>query len=199
MNLHTPLDDILNGVATLRTFRALVLLEDREFTGREAARVARLSPSQARAVLLELERQGMARRRVVGPVHLWRVERQHVLYRALKEMLGVERGLMDAIRSDIAKALEGTPARRATIFGSVARGKERSNSDLDLFVEVPTEWDKGTVREALHVLFDRVAVRYGTTLSPLVYSAEEVRSTKSPSFLDRVRSEGIVALEARER
>ncbi|MDE1838117.1 MAG: nucleotidyltransferase domain-containing protein [Euryarchaeota archaeon] len=195
MRLHVPLDDLLTGSANLRALRWLVRNEGRQFTGRELAGGARLSPSQAQTALLELERQGMAHRRVVGRSFLWRLEDRNELLRALKELLTTEEGLMDALGREIAGALQRTPATRATLFGSTVRGEERPDSDIDLWVEVPRESDKPRMEEALFRLRDRIGARFGNPLSSFVKSHEELEHPASPSLLEEVRGHGRLVFE----
>jgi predicted nucleotidyltransferase len=63
-----------------------------------------------------------------------------------------------ALRAEIRAAAAATGAREVRVFGSVARGEERPDSDVDLLVELEpgrTLFDLATLEERLEGLLGR--------------------------------------------
>lgn len=194
MRFHDPLTILLTGRSVIRALRALVRLEGREFTGRELASAAGLSHSQAQSALARFEDHGIVRRRVVGKAYAWTVEANHVLYQTLKDLTREESDYLSLLEKDIVASLQNGPAQRVILFGSVAAGRERPSSDIDLWVEVPLEDDKEAVREQLFHLGERIFERYGNPLAPIVHSQGEVRALAGGSLLREIEAKGHVLL-----
>jgi len=78
---------------------------------------------------------------------------------------------------------------RILLFGSVARGEDREDSDVDLLVVTPEptldlQWDIG--RDVTDTL-----AREGLLVSALVVTAKEWREARDTLFGRRVRTEGL--------
>lgn len=87
------------------------------------------------------------------------------------------------------KAKYGPRIDRIVLFGSVARGEDREDSDIDLLVVTPEptldlQWDIG--RDVTDTL-----VREGTLISALVVTAKEWREARDTLFGRRLKAEGL--------
>jgi predicted nucleotidyltransferase len=76
-----------------------------------------------------------------------------------------------------------------TLFGSVARGTARTDSDIDLLVVVDRE-DFRLRRELIGIAFD-ILMETGLDLSVKVISSSDFQARKSFSFLRNVLEEGV--------
>jgi len=76
-----------------------------------------------------------------------------------------------------------------TLFGSVARGTARTDSDIDLLVVVDRE-DFWLRRELISIAFD-ILLETGLDLSVKVISSRDFQARKSFSFLRNVLAEGV--------
>jgi predicted nucleotidyltransferase len=76
-----------------------------------------------------------------------------------------------------------------TLFGSVARGTARTDSDIDLLVVVDRE-DFRLRRELISIAFD-ILMETGLDLSVKVISSSDFQARKSFSFLRNVLEEGV--------
>ncbi len=75
------------------------------------------------------------------------------------------------------------------LFGSVARGEAKEDSDLDILVVIKEE-DFTLRREIIGIAFD-VFLRTGINISVKVISKDDFERFKNFSFLRNVVSEGI--------
>jgi predicted nucleotidyltransferase len=149
------------------------------------------SPSQTNDALASLASEGLAFYEVVGRAHVWRLSDGHVLVAPLKRLFEDEAGLPRVLEEHIQKALKGLPIERALLFGSVARGEEQPFSDIDLFVQVPTEAARVVVAEALGKASQHFAERFGNTLSNLVLTRAHLSRRHNPDLMATIEREGI--------
>jgi len=84
---------------------------------------------------------------------------------------------------------------KVILYGSVARGKEQPNSDIDLFILVKNEKNKELAAELVHKLNISLLPRYGNVISELIYSKEEWKLKKNSKILKQIQSEGEIILK----
>ena len=196
MRLVVPFDDILHGRAAVRVLRALALFPTKEFTGREVAREAAVSPSVAVGELDRFLVHGLVRRRSAGRAHLWKLDPSHRIAAKLRELFEFEYRLDQDLRQTLAQGVRRIPGvQRAILFGSMGRGEGTPESDVDLLLIVDSSSRKGPAMEALGPLRRTVLDQFGSRLSPIIYAQQEWRSRKAPSLVRSIEREGRVVWE----
>lgn len=80
----------------------------------------------------------------------------------------------------------GSSLEKLVLYGSVARGEEREDSDVDVFVVVKGKSDKEVVEE---LAFD-VNVEFGVFMVPVVKTVEEFESVRDSIFVREVEETG---------
>lgn len=195
MRLHHPLDQLLSTGAKVKVLRVLLRHPDRAWTGRELAVAARVSAPQTIASLRDLEGAGMVQRRVVGRAHEWRLIHENALVGTLTGLYTFEHDLPLRLERDLAKSLKGLGVRRAVLFGSVARGEETDQSDIDLLIEVRSDRDRDEVEKELTPLFLEIHRRFGLSLSPYVLTRQQLAQPANPALLRSVARDGRVLVE----
>lgn len=81
-----------------------------------------------------------------------------------------------------AHAQLGDSLRRLILYGSVARGEEHADSDIDVLAVIDTPEDKRT----LHELAFEVEIEHGIILSVVLRTPEEYRAMKGSRFEEAV-------------
>jgi predicted nucleotidyltransferase len=122
---------------------------------------------------------GLARTRRVGRAVLLSANPDHSLFPELRALLAKTSGVADPVRPALAP-WEGRIAV-AIVFGSVARGGERPDSDLDLLVV----GDVGLLDLAPAVAEIEQAV--GRRVDLLIYDPEEWRRMREGSVMRAIR------------
>ncbi len=186
--LGAPFADILGSPARLQVARLLVRLPDKEFTGREVARLLGLSPSTALGALEILVSRGLAGRRTIGRAYVFQANRESYLFGLLGDLLRSEdrarEEMLQRVRASLGK---GTVS--VVLFGSHARGTAGPASDLDLLV---VAGDAGAIEarvDELEALFLR---RYGLHVDAKVLTPRELRDRATLPYLRAARDEGVL-------
>lgn len=78
---------------------------------------------------------------------------------------------------------------RIVLYGSVARGQEREESDIDVFLVVKTRH----VKEKIYDIASDIGIKYGVYIAPLVRTEEEFHKLEDSTFTKEVTQSGITA------
>jgi predicted nucleotidyltransferase len=191
MRFHSPLTGILGSPIRVALLRVFTRFPTRGMSGRELAGVIGASPSQTNAALSSLMAEGLVHPEVVGRSHIWRFSTEHVLADPLTKIFETEAELPDLLMQALRRALERLPAEKAALFGSVARGDEGPDSDIDLFVQVRDDVTKGQVVDALSSASAGFALRFGNVLSSFVLTRSQVARRANPSLARNIEREGV--------
>ncbi len=190
--LARPLDVLLGGSPHTAVLRALREASGGE-TGRAVARRAGVDPHSAFRALADLERTGLVSRRPVGRAHLFTLNRDRWLWREILEpAFRAEAAFRDAVFGRLRDALRGKVAS-AVVFGSVARGEDGVESDIDLclIVDGPAAKEPAHLRAVAAAL--AVEREFGRHVTTIVFTrAEFLRRLRAGDTLAAsIRSEGI--------
>jgi predicted nucleotidyltransferase len=194
MRFQAALAPVLGSPSKLRLLRTLFVNPNRRWTGRELARAARVSAAQAARDLADLADTSVLTREVVGKSYLWQLNASHVLTPILADLFRGEAGVRSELLRTVSEGLRSVGIEKARIFGSVARGEERNDSDVDLFLQVRTASASDAVEAALDRIRTRVWDKFGNPVSTLVYSRSDVAQRANPAFLRTIDQEGLEVL-----
>jgi predicted nucleotidyltransferase len=86
--------------------------------------------------------------------------------------------------------------RSLTLFGSVARGEARPDSDVDLLVVGESDSDREQVEAVMQAVAEQAAETLGVSLSPLVMALPRLRERyrAGDPLLHNIEAEGRVLL-----
>jgi predicted nucleotidyltransferase len=166
MATHT-LSSLLFGGYRGRVLGLLLLQPEQSFHVREIARLTGTAVGTLHKELSKLAAAGLLLRREVGNQVLYAANMACPIFPELQGLLRKTSGLADILRDSLAP-LAGQISV-ALVFGSIARGEERSGSDVDVLVvgDVPFV----DVVKALHPA-QAILQR---EINPVVYSLAEFR------------------------
>lgn len=98
---------------------------------RQLAGMLLVSVGSLHKELAKLEKEGMLQSEYLGNLRLFRVNKNHPLYQEIKQIIFKTEGIEGRMKESL-KDFQGLKA--AFIYGSFAEGKERPDSDIDLFL-----------------------------------------------------------------
>jgi predicted nucleotidyltransferase len=93
------------------------------------------------------------------------------------------------IAREFAKSMKYPEIRDVILFGSVAKGKETENSDIDILIAC-----EGDRFKLLHKVMNDVVEflsRYGEYISVKVLSVDDIERLKNTYFISIIKKEGI--------
>lgn len=141
---------------------------------REISRSIGLSHVAVGKALKEIEETNLLTKRKIGNVNVWSVNDQSYAYLIGKdvEKLAKTPPLLD-LRENIEKHFSFKKIKKAVLFGSISEGREKSNSDIDLFLMVEYHDDSVEIKKNIHVISEFYKERYGNALSPFIMTRKE--------------------------
>ena len=128
----TVLLDLLFGTYRQRALTQLLLHPDCSYHVRELARLTGTTPGTLHKELARLAAAGLLLREQQGNQVRYRANRECPVFPELAGLFRKTSGAVSVL-ADALHALEPAP-ELAIIFGSLARGEENANSDVDLLI-----------------------------------------------------------------
>ena len=195
MKFHNILEEILSSKIKISMIKTLQCYPEKRFSGRELARSLDVSPSRASEILELLRQYGVVNRVRIGNTSEWTLNKKSILVEKLSNIFKIEERIYQDLRSKIYNILSKEKnILKVILYGSVARGEEQPNSDIDLFILVKNEKDKDSVANLVHKLNISLLPRYGNVISELIYSKDEWKLKKNSEIIRQIQSEGEVIL-----
>lgn len=174
--------EILFGTYRRQTLALLLLRPEERFHVREIARLSGIPAGSLHRELKLLAEAELLVRQSVGRQVYYQANRQSPIFEELAGIFRKTAGLADVIRAALLPLADEVDL--AFVFGSVAQGKERSDSDVDLFVLGETSFT--AVVAALTDLHERL----GREINPVIMTCTDfTKKYGSDSFLQRVARE----------
>ncbi|MCE5300076.1 MAG: nucleotidyltransferase domain-containing protein [Spirochaetia bacterium] len=190
MKLNEPVFWVLNSRHSLKLLS--FLLADRELpemSERQLARMVKIPTATVNRLMADFESINLLYYRYAGNSRLWRVNKESYAYNALK-------GFADAAKAEntpagelvriLREKLRKLPVTEAILFGSVARGEEKENSDIDLYVLVKEEKYKEPVEEGIDSIVSEVLGKYGNVLMTYMITEKEKSSAARAKLLKEI-------------
>ena len=167
MKYHEPLNEILGNKVQVKLLRVLVRTKS-SFTGRELARLVGHSQNQTRLALEELERNGLVVWQNAGRSHLYSIDKDNILVTDFLEAgFHLEDTLLTRL-ADIYSEEVGKDLASVILFGSIAKGEEKPNSDIDLIIVVSDKAETKIVEYRVAEASAKVTGRFGNQTTAIV-------------------------------
>jgi predicted nucleotidyltransferase len=159
------LSSILFSTYRRRALGLLLLHPDKTYHVQEIARLTKTAPGTLSKELAKLSQAGLLTREWVGNQLRYAANRKCPVFEEMASIMRKTSGLADLVFD--ALALLEKQITIALIFGSVARGKERAGSDVDVLIIGKLGFANAV--KALHPVQDKI----GREINPVVMSPVE--------------------------
>lgn len=162
------LTELLSSRVKAEIFRLLFGAAAHQLHVREIERQSGLADATVRQELRRLSRLGVVEARPDGNRTYYQANRHHPLYPDIRNLVLKTDGLTEVLRDALASA----EIKLAFVFGSMAAGTEKAESDIDLIVIGDLSLRR------LSKLLSGVALRVGREINPHVFTVEEFLQKK---------------------
>jgi predicted nucleotidyltransferase len=156
---------------------------------REIASILNVSHMSINRMMKDLADINFVNFVTIGKVHLWRVNRRsyafEILSQLIKDISSIKSPLED-LKKTILENLSGPLVKKVTLFGSVAKGLEKENSDIDIFILVKNLRTKKEIETLVEKLSDQCLDLYGNRLAPYILTEHEVKQKKNLSVIKEI-------------
>ncbi len=136
---------IVGSKSKVRLLRVLFRFPDSDFTGEDLGRKAGVSKPMTHQALSELVEENLVARRVAGRAYLYRLVPGSYSAKLVAPLFRDDNSPIEELARLLRKKFEGSPIASATLYGSTVRGEEKPDSDIDIYLVLRRESDRGRV------------------------------------------------------
>lgn len=188
MRFNTPLVNILNSPTKLKIVKFL-LTHEASMSEREIASIIKVSHMSINRTLRELSEVNLVNFTTIGKAHLWKVNRKSYAFKVLSEFIkdfSHIKDPLDDLKKVILTNIPKNLIKKAVLFGSVAKGEEKTDSDIDIFFLIKNAKDKEKIESFLEKLSNTCLEIYGNRLSPYILTEQESKRKTRQKFLSEI-------------
>jgi len=195
MKFHNALEEIFSSKVKIAVMKLMCLNPEEKYSGREMARLLNISASRVSEVLELFRKNGMVNRERVGRASQWGLNKESILVNEVSSLINLERKIYKELKSRIYETLiREKSILKVILYGSVARKREKPESDIDVFILVNAKQDKELAGELVAKLNKYLLPRYGNVISELIYSEREWKDMGRTKIYKKIESEGEIIL-----
>ncbi|MGA2091408.1 MAG: nucleotidyltransferase domain-containing protein [Endomicrobiales bacterium] len=188
MKFHISPIEMINSLAKISIIRHLMMFES-PMSEREIASVIRIPHTSVNRTLKELAQYNMVSYSVAGKTHLWKINKKSYGYTLLSDMIKDISSLkypLDNLQKTIQDTLPLELIKRVVLFGSVAKGLEKADSDIDLFILVQNDTNKNEIQKAIGDLSNKCLDAYGNRLEAYILTDKELTQKEDLNILREI-------------
>ncbi len=188
MKFHISLLDVLNSKTKVKIIKFL-LTHEASMSEREIASVLKVSHMSVNRTMRELAEINFIDFVTIGKAHLWRVNRKSYAFKVLSELIkGVSdiKDPLEELKKILLRNLPKTLIKKVVLFGSIPKGSERANSDIDLFVLVKDKQSKQKLEPQIEKLSTICFEVYGNRLAPYILTEWEMKQKKNLKIISEI-------------
>lgn len=156
---------------------------------REIASILKISHMSVNRTMRQLAKLNMVNYTTVGKAHMWRVNRKSYTYKIITQ--AGENGLaisvpLESLKTTLLAHIPKTLIKRVVLFGSIAKGIEKTNSDIDVFMVVKNTIAKDKLEPYIEKLIDACLETYGNRLAPYVLTEQELKTKRNMAIITEI-------------
>ncbi len=180
--------EIINSKTKMKIVTFL-LDHEAAMSEREIASILNVSHMSINRIMKELENINFVNYAVIGKAHLWKVNRRSYAFKVLSQLIkniSNINGPLEDLKKTILDNVTGSIIKKIILFGSVAKGLEREDSDIDVFILVKNKKAKKEVKPFLERLSNKCFDLYGNRLAPYILTEYEIKQGKNPGIVSEI-------------
>src|SRR3989338_854394 len=189
MLIHNFWETVLGSKVKIKILRVLSTYPIKRFTVRELARLAQSSHTPVLKSLPDLQEMNLIRMEKHGTANLITLNPKSKLVLHLKNLFATETSFKDELKKKIAKIVP--KSEMIVLFGSVARGNEKMNSDIDVLI---ISNNKKKIEYYINEARKKITEEFGNLISPMILTEKEFKAKQNQPFAkDLIKSYEIIS------
>lgn len=184
MLFHNYLEKAIGSRVKIGILRAMSKFPERKLSGRELAKFTKNISHQAVAKsikdLIDLD---IINAEHYGTSKMLYLNKNHYLFGILKELFQIETDTINKLKS----LLKNIPAKKIVIFGSIAKGTENLESDIDVLIITNNKIENiiNNKKELVYKIF-------GNSLMTYVMTEKEFKKKKNTELIKNIIKDHIL-------
>jgi len=188
MKFHISLLDVLNSKIKVKIVKFL-LTHEAAMSEREIASILKVSHMSINRAMRELASVNFGNFVTIGKSHLWKVNHKSYAFKVLSSLIkdvSIIKEPMEDLKDTLLKHLPGVLIKKIVLFGSVSKGLESTNSDIDIFILVKNAEDKKALEPSIEKLSNLCFEVYGNRLAPYILTEQEITKKANLKIISEI-------------
>ncbi|SRR5579885_130863 len=181
MLLHRYLEEVLGNKASITLLRTMINYQGKIFTVRGLAREAKVTPNEAALTIQDLEKLGIVTIQPVGRAYQLELNKNsYILNKIIGPIIESEKNTFVELLFLLKKHLDTKKIITAVIFGSVAKGQEKIDSDIDVLV---VSNDRDHALTQIGIVSEQIFSVFHGGISPLIFTEKQFKAKQKESLV----------------
>lgn len=191
MLMHNYMEIVLGSKVKIKIIRTMFRFPGKTFTGRELAGLINTSSMAVSKSIKDLISINLVSLEHHGQSNLLKLNKNSYLFEHLNNLFLSEKLTINKLKEKIGNNLNLPYIKKAAIFGSFAEGKEKMDSDIDLFIITDK---KELTDEIIQKLQKKINIEFGNVLMPYIMTKEEFKSKKNKPVIKNIIKNNILII-----
>lgn len=174
---------------TKRKIVDFILNHTASMSEREIASILKTSHMSVNRTMRQLAKLNLVNYTTVGKAHMWKINRKSYTYKILSQ--AGKNGLvistpLENLKHTLIKYIPKALVKRITLFGSIAKGIEKTNSDIDIFIVAKNAIAKDKLKPYIEKLMNICLEIYGNRFAPYILTEQELKTKRNLSIINEI-------------
>ena len=190
MRFHKYLEQVLGNKLAISVLRTMIYYRGKIFTVRSLAETAHVSHNETALIVGDLEKLGIIRIQPVGRAYQLQLnEKNYILDKIIEPVFRAEKNTIEELLRILKKHFSAKKIISVAIFGSVVKGEEKEDSDIDLLI-ISDDFDYAST--IVSNVEEEVSLIFHSKISSVIFSEKEFRSKKNSTLIRSIKSNHIM-------
>ena len=178
----------MSSKSKLKLLRLLMINVNQGYCLDDIAKLTGLSCGTIYPSLKELLETRIILQRKVGRSILYTVNKNHIMYKKIKELIDFEKNSLKTIAEEFSSSISKKNIKSIVLFGSAARKDFTEKSDIDILII----YKKKKNKEETNHLIEKLLDRYDVHIVPIYLTEKDVheRIKSFDNFIINLINEG---------
>jgi predicted nucleotidyltransferase len=188
MQFELSLDKIIGSKAKIKILKYL-FGHQASMSENELAKVIRISPMTVNRLMKELRELNLVSMERVGNANVWSVNKESYAYGALSKIVGEISSIstpFEHLKVTLSENIPKELVKKVILYGSVAKGKSKANSDIDLYILVKSQKEAQDLTPHIDKISSLCLSLYGNRFAPYILTEGQLQEKKKLAILKEI-------------